>query len=89
MRKIMTLRLFLLNRLGKFISCLGKLSIKKTNKEIISLFKACQWNNDPFLKIRYNYYIYCDKENNDTSIISMDLAGCVYKLFRETKLGED
>ena len=30
-----------------------------------------------------------DKENNDTSIISMDLAGCVYKLFRKTKLGED
>ena len=43
--------------------------MRKTNKEIISLFKACQWNNDPFLKIRYNYYIYCDKENNDTSII--------------------
>ena len=85
----MTLRLFLLNRLDKFISCLGKLSIKKTNKEIISLFKACQWNNDPFLKIRYNYYIYYDKENNDTSIISMDIASRVYKLFRETKLGED
>ena len=30
-----------------------------------------------------------DKENKDTSIISMALAGCVYKLFRETKLGED
>lgn len=42
-----------------------------------------------FLKIRYNYYIYYDKENNDTPIISMDLASCVYKLFRETKLGED
>lgn len=34
-----------------------------------------------FLKIRYNYYIYCDKENNDTSIISMDIASRVYKLF--------
>ena len=42
--------------------------MRKTNKEIISLFKACQWNNDPFLKIRYNYYIYRDK-NNNTSII--------------------
>lgn len=63
--------------------------MRKTNKEIISLFKACQWNNDPFLKIRYNYYIYYDKENNDTSIISMDIASRVYKLFRETKLGED
>ena len=63
--------------------------MRKTNKEIISLFKVCQWNNDPFLKIRYNYYIYYDKENNDTSIISMDLAGCVYKLFRKAKLGED
>ena len=39
---------------------------------------------------RMNYLgFYYDKENKDTSIISMDIASRVYKLFRETKLGED
>lgn len=63
--------------------------MRKTDKEIIDLFKARPRDNGPFSRIRYNYYIYYDKENNDTFIIFMDLAGCVYKLFRETKLGED
>lgn len=54
--------------------------IKILNQEIISLFKVCPKRSD-FSQIRYNYYIYYDKENNYTSIISMDLAGCVYKLF--------
>lgn len=63
--------------------------MRKTDKEIIDLFKARPRDDGPFSRIRYNYYIYYDKENNDTSIISTDLAGGVYKLFRETELGED
>lgn len=63
--------------------------MKKTDKEIIDLFKTRPDDDGPFSKLRYGYYIYYDAENKDTSIISTDPAGYIYKLFRETELGED
>lgn len=63
--------------------------MRKTDKEVIDLFKARPGDDGPFSRLRYGYYIYYDKENEDTSIISVDLAGRIYKLFREVEIGED
>lgn len=74
---------------GQIYKLFREVEYEKTDKEIIDLFKECPGDDGPFSRLRYGYYIYYDEENKDTSIISTDPAGRIYKLFREREIGED
>lgn len=63
--------------------------MRKTNEEIIELFKSSWTNEEVWVNIRWNYYLYYDKENNDTSLVSLEPTGQIYKLFREVNYEKD
>lgn len=63
--------------------------MRKTNKEIIDLFKTSWTDERVWVNINWNYYLHYDEENNDTSLISLEPTGQIYKLFREIEYKED
>lgn len=63
--------------------------MKKTNEEIIELFKSSGNDDKTWVKLRWNYYLHYDEENKDVSIISLGLTGQIYKLFREVEYAKD
>lgn len=55
---------------------------RKTTKEIIKLFQR-DTEHVLFKSIDYNKFMYLDSDNEDISIIIIDLDGCIFKVLRE------